>query len=67
MNEWYEIVMFVGVFAFLLILARRCGVGCGSKGCGSGGCGLSNELPERTLSDQQVGPKDAQRSNRGES
>ena len=62
MNEWYDIVMFVGVFAFLLVLARRCGAGCGSSGCG-----LSTEQPERTPSEQQAGPKDAQHSNRGES
>lgn len=62
MNEWCDVAMFIGVFALFLLLARRCGTG-----CGSGGCGLSPEQPERTPSDQRAGPKDAQRSNRGES
>ena len=62
MNEWSDIAMFIGVFALFLILARRCGIG-----CGSGGCGLNSEQPERTPFDHQTGPKDVQHSSRGES
>ena len=62
MNEWYEVAMFIGVFALFLLLARQSGTG-----CGSGRCGLSSEQPERTPFEQKAGPKDAQRSNRGES